>query len=104
MRESLLVGLTLVDLARGFYPDAMGLHGTGARAAFGQRNKADSSHEVVENVAIWVVIPFVLIVVFILAFMIWLVISDEKADSKKRELDKRAKGLKYGRSDPRYVE
>lgn len=98
--------MTLCDLARAFYPDGMGHGGTGARAAFGHghRHKAGSQHEAVDNIALWVVIPFVCIVVFIIAFMIWLVISDEKADSKKRELEKRAKGLKYGRSDPRYFE
>jgi hypothetical protein len=65
---------------------------------------ANRMNEPVGDIAIWVIIPFVLIVVFIIAFMIWLVVSDEKADAKKRELDKRAKGLKYGRSDPRYFE
>ena len=96
--------LVLVTASDAFYPDPVGLgiNGLGAKGPMrGKPGRPRADHGTPE-MAMWLVIPFVLIVIFVIALMIWLIISDEKADAKKREDEKRARSLKFGRMDPRY--
>jgi len=89
------------------YPDPMG-YATGSRG-FGNRGSRGLGGSGVRSdprpdVPFYYVVPFVVIVVGLIAFMIWLIVSDERADAKKRDNDKRARSLKYGKADPRYAE
>lgn len=90
----------MITGAAAVYPDPMSM---GSRS-FMHRGEDFGSHHPAPEIPIYYVIPFIIIIVGIIAFMIWLIISDEKADAKRRSNEKRARGLKYGKADPRYHE
>lgn len=50
----------------------------------------------------WLIIPFILVVIGFLVVMIWLIVADERKDQKRRDDNKKASSLKFGRMDPRY--
>ncbi|KAG8462799.1 hypothetical protein KFE25_004775 [Diacronema lutheri] len=50
----------------------------------------------------WLIIPFILVVVGFLIVMIWLIVADERQDQKRKDDEKKASSLKFGRMDPRY--
>lgn len=51
----------------------------------------------------YIIVPFIIIVVLFIAVMIWLIVSDERADARRRADEQKARGLKFGRMDPRYA-
>lgn len=50
----------------------------------------------------WLIVPFILVVIGFLVVMIWLIVADERQDQRRKEDEKKASSLKFGRMDPRY--
>lgn len=86
--------------AGAFYPDQMGLGLYGFHGAQFMKNMPPADK--LTTISIWWIVPFVLVFVSVIAATIWLVVTDERADARKREDEQRARKLKFGRMDPRY--
>lgn len=100
-----LLALAYLGGASAVYPNPLGFGGGGRNfLRQGEYNVHGLNNGPPPDVPFYMIIPFVLIIVGIITFMIWLIVSDERADMKKRENEKRARSLKYGKADPRYAE
>lgn len=92
----------LVSTTAAFYPDAVGIHGLGGfggpRALGGKAMDGTTIPPMPRGLIAFLA----LLVIAAIAFMIYLIVRDEREESKRVEEEKRVRGLKFGRMDPRY--